>query len=130
VSRYAIGVNLFHLDAKRTPSQNIVKLAQGEYVAVEKIENLYSSNPLIAQLYVHADSLQSYLVAVIVPDPVQLAAIASKVQRQHISPVDAPTLVKAAADPKVVAAIHKELNKEAFKHKLKGSVPVLCFWDT
>jgi long-chain acyl-CoA synthetase len=39
-----------------------------EYVAPEKIENILIRSPLIAQSFVHGDSFQSCLVAVIVPD--------------------------------------------------------------
>lgn len=41
---------------------------QGEYVAPEKIENVHSQSALVAQSFVHGDSLRSSLVGVIVPD--------------------------------------------------------------
>ncbi|TFY65500.1 hypothetical protein EVG20_g5564 [Dentipellis fragilis] len=85
--------------------KNIMKLAQGEYVALEKIENLYSSLPLVGQIFVHGDSLQAYLLAVIIPDPVQFAQLASQ---------------ELCSDERVVQAVLAELTQEGKKNHLKG----------
>ena len=59
-------------------AKNIFKLSQGEYIAPEKLENIYGQIPKIAQIFVYGDSLKHCLVAIVVPDPVNLKAFAEQ----------------------------------------------------
>ncbi|XP_054245313.1 long-chain-fatty-acid--CoA ligase 6 isoform X7 [Indicator indicator] len=47
---------------------DIGKWLPGEYIAPEKIENIYIRSDPVAQIYVHGDSLQAFLVGIVVPD--------------------------------------------------------------
>ncbi|MBN3293747.1 ACSL5 ligase, partial [Polypterus senegalus] len=58
--------------------KNIFKLAQGEYIAPEKIENVYIRSGPVAQVFVHGESLQSCLIGIVVPDPETLPDFAAK----------------------------------------------------
>uniref|UniRef100_A0A8C5BP50 Long-chain-fatty-acid--CoA ligase n=1 Tax=Gadus morhua TaxID=8049 RepID=A0A8C5BP50_GADMO len=49
--------------------KHIFKLSQGEYIAPEKIENVYMRCVVVLQVFVHGDSLQSHLIGIAVPDP-------------------------------------------------------------
>ncbi|XP_071829175.1 long-chain-fatty-acid--CoA ligase 1-like isoform X2 [Apostichopus japonicus] len=57
--------------------KHIFKLAQGEYVAPEKLENIYVSCPLIAQIFCYGNSNQTFVVALVIPDEEELAKRAS-----------------------------------------------------
>ncbi|KAF8358930.1 acs-5 [Pristionchus pacificus] len=48
--------------------KHIFKLAQGEYVAPEKIEQIYTRAHPVQQVYVDGDSLERWLIAVVVPE--------------------------------------------------------------
>lgn len=86
---------------------------QGEYVAPEKIENVYVRCPLVAQSFVYGDSLQPQLVAVVVPDPEALQPWAASRKLTQ----DLPALCN---DPKVNKAILKSMQEEGRAAGLKG----------
>jgi len=48
--------------------KNIFKLQQGEYIAPEKIENIYVRSKYVAQVFVYGNSLKSNLIGIIVPE--------------------------------------------------------------
>ncbi|KAM9622313.1 long-chain-fatty-acid--CoA ligase 1 isoform 5-T18 [Trichechus inunguis] len=58
--------------------KHIFKLAQGEYIAPEKIETIYVRSEPVAQVFVHGESLQSFLIAIVVPDVETLCPWAKK----------------------------------------------------
>nr|XP_058157338.1 long-chain-fatty-acid--CoA ligase 1 isoform X7 [Dasypus novemcinctus] len=58
--------------------KHIFKLAQGEYIAPEKIENIYLRSEPVAQVFVHGESLQAFLIAIVVPDVDTLSHWAQK----------------------------------------------------
>lgn len=47
--------------------KHIFKLSQGEYIAPEKIESIYSRSQFVAQIFVYGESIKSCLVAIVVP---------------------------------------------------------------
>ncbi|KAI0705828.1 acetyl-CoA synthetase-like protein [Cytidiella melzeri] len=100
--------------------KNIMKLSQGEYVAVERVESVYGGCPGVLQLYVHGDSLQSYLIGVVVPDPVPLAELASKVWGKPVSPTDPVALQKAVQDKAVYDKFMGILNDHGKQVGLQG----------
>ncbi len=49
---------------------NVLKLSQGEFVTVSKLEAVFTAAPLVHQIYLYGNSARPYLLAVVVPtDP-------------------------------------------------------------
>jgi fatty acid CoA ligase FadD9 len=47
--------------------KNVIKLAQGEFVTLEKLENHFAASALFNDAYVHANPLWSFITAAVVP---------------------------------------------------------------
>src|SRR3954463_4491875 len=54
---------LVYLDRRN----NVLKLSQGEFVAVSKLEAVFGDSPLVAQVFIYGNSARPYLLAVVVP---------------------------------------------------------------
>jgi long-chain acyl-CoA synthetase len=73
------------------------------------------------QIFVHGNGLKSYLVGVIVPDPVQFAAFASRILGRKVDAANTQVLEGLCRDLRIVDGLLEELNKVAGKG-LKGWV--------
>ena len=58
--------------------KNLFKLANGEYIAPEKVENVLVQSEWVLQCWIYGDPLQDYALSFIVVDPEMLAAYAKE----------------------------------------------------
>ncbi|KAJ0806853.1 putative long-chain-fatty-acid--CoA ligase [Helianthus annuus] len=93
--------------------KNIFKLSQGEYVAVENLENIYGLVPDIDAVWIYGNSFESCLVAVVNPNQ---QAIEHYAKTHNISG-DFNSLCE---NPKIKEYIMGELTRIGKEKKLKG----------
>lgn len=113
-----IGVRLPHNGAFKIidRKKNFFKLQQGEYVAAEKIELVYSKSSFISQIFVYGDSFQCYLVAVVVPNE---AFIRKKWLNANGYDTELP-FEETCKIQKLNDDILKDMNDKAKQDKLSG----------
>ncbi|XP_068644422.1 long chain acyl-CoA synthetase 4-like isoform X1 [Aristolochia californica] len=93
--------------------KNIFKLSQGEYVAVENLENIYGLVPEIDSIWIYGNSFESFLVAVVNPN---VQALERWAEEKGIS----GDYTALCSNLKAKEYILGELNKTGKAKKLKG----------
>ncbi|XP_062179918.1 uncharacterized protein LOC133884494 [Phragmites australis] len=93
--------------------KNIFKLSQGEYVAVENLENIYALVSAIDSIWVYGSSFESFLVAVINPNKEALESWAAA------NGID-DDFEALCQNPKAKEYFLGELSKIGKEKKLKG----------
>ena len=53
-------------------AKNIFKLSQGEYIAPDRLGEIYKCARSVSEIFVHGDSLKSTIIAMIYPDEIGL----------------------------------------------------------
>mmetsp|Transcript_61802 Transcript_61802/g.145352 ORF Transcript_61802/g.145352 Transcript_61802/m.145352 type:complete len:776 (+) Transcript_61802:170-2497(+) len=93
--------------------KNIFKLAQGEYIAVETVENVVAKSKYVMQCWVYGNSFEHSLVAVVVPEKDTVMRYC----REHDIDED---LSKVCSFPEVQEAIFKDIRDCCQEAGLRG----------
>ncbi|KAG9240504.1 hypothetical protein BJ878DRAFT_560804 [Calycina marina] len=94
--------------------KNLVKTLNGEYIALEKLESIYRSTTVVANICVYADPEKAKPVAIIVPVEPALKKLAEKIGVQGNGVED------LVHDKKIQAAVLKELQATGKAGGLSG----------
>ncbi|CAG7934710.1 unnamed protein product [Penicillium nalgiovense] len=94
--------------------KNLVKTLNGEYIALEKLESVYRSSPVVSNICVYAAEDQDKPVAVIVP----VEAVLKKVAHEH--GIKGDTLESLVHDEKLNSIVLQQLQAAGRAGGLRG----------
>ncbi|ETO22541.1 hypothetical protein RFI_14656 [Reticulomyxa filosa] len=124
IGKWRLDGKLQLIDRKKTCSRllffnaNILAsvLAQGEYIRPEYIEGIYKRSLYVGNIFVHGNSDETYLVAVVYPDPEVFAKWATQNGLGSI----ANNLEALIKEPGVKSVIEKDMERVALEESLQG----------
>merc|ERR1712230_49856 len=94
--------------------KNLVKMAHGEYIALEKLESIYRSSPIVGNICVHADQSKNKPIAIVLPNEAALKKIAGE------NGVEGSGLEDLCHNKKMNQAVLKEMQNSGKKGGLAG----------
>jgi len=94
--------------------KNLFKLSQGEYIRPEHIEGVYKQTPQLANVFVHGDSNENFLVAIVYPEAEALKEFCKQ------NGIKGATIKDQVADPRVEAWLFDLMEATAKREKLRG----------
>lgn len=94
--------------------KNIFKLAQGEYVASEKVENVYLTSKYIAEAFLYGDSFKSYTVAICVPHKDGIMQLGKELGIENAS------FEELCKNKDVIAKVLADINKKGKDSKINS----------
>ncbi|KER24352.1 hypothetical protein T265_07956 [Opisthorchis viverrini] len=103
--------------------KSIFKLSQGEYVAPERVEQIYALSPLVLNVYVDGSSLYSYTVAVVVPNFERIQKLLPELFDELLKGTEGDSkkcFAEACRQTKLKKMILNDLNKLGDGNGLKG----------
>lgn len=95
--------------------KNIMKLAQGEYIALETLEGVYGLCPLFSTFFLHGDGLKTHPVGVGVVDPVQMLGWLHKTLPGLSAGIKGEGELRAVVEGKGMTKEGKKVRKEVVK---------------
>lgn len=100
--------------------KNLVKTLNGEYIALEKLESVYRSNPSVLNLCVYADQTKVKPVAIILPNEAHLKQLLKDTNTYSDNDLKSKEMADLCEDPKVVKQVLKSLLSTGKSQGLKG----------
>ena len=93
-------------------TKHIFKLAQGTYIAPERLEDIYIRSRWVAQVFIDGISTETSVVAIVVPDE-------EYVRKNFKTTVAAATFADLCTDQKLKEIIRSDLTRLAKENKFK-----------
>lgn len=93
--------------------KNIFKLSQGEYVAPDRLQEIYKTTRGVNDIFIHGEATKSALIAIISTEPISLNKIASEIGVEG-------TFEELCVNPKINDWFIQELKMKSIEAELKG----------
>lgn len=100
--------------------KNLVKTLNGEYIALEKLESVYRSNPIVLNLCVYADQTKVKPIAIVIPNENHFREFVAESNIYSESELKTKDLSHFCDDKRVAKAVQKYLVKTGQAQGLKG----------